>query len=500
MNKTKILHISLICIGIVFVLLGCFHESLWFDESYSVAISENYSFNEIWEIGGNDVHPVLYYWLLRIVGTLTGNSILAFRLFSVLAVAILGIIGYTHIRKDFGEKAGLVFSLLAFFIPTNVIYAGEIRMYTWGMLFVTIMAIYAYRIYLDGSKYKNWIIFAIFSLASAYTHYYGLMAAGIINLILLSIFIVKAVKQKKWTGELTKFIIQAIIQIVLYLPWIVSLFLQMKQVESGFWIQKKAFFDMAFDIFLFQFTGNLDANEYISNNIGIFYGMAVIGTITYILGKNRAKIKEVINIPIIASIIYILVIIGATVVSEKMNRSILYPRYMLITTGFLLIAISYIFGKYGSKKTILFFTIITVAIATMINYNIITTNYDLSNIEPIQYLKENMQEGDIFVFGNEGSGFIIATIFPQYDSYFYDAQGWNTEAAYRAFGKNFHTVYNLDFLENYKGRIWFINTTHYSLTEDALKKYNDISVLQKQKYEIKYKGYQYTFSLVQKGE
>ena len=59
-NKTKIIHIIVIILGIIFISLCAFHTSLWFDESYSVAIAKH-SFSEIWTITGNDVHPALYY-------------------------------------------------------------------------------------------------------------------------------------------------------------------------------------------------------------------------------------------------------------------------------------------------------------------------------------------------------------------------------------------------------------------------------------------------------
>ena len=147
---------------------------MWFDESYSVAISNNHSFAEIWSIGGHDVHPVFYYWMLKIVSLIFGNKILCYRLLSVLSIALLGILGYTHIRKDFGEKVGAVFSLLVYTFPLNSVYAVEVRMYGWAMFFVMVMAIYAYRIFvnkkvlienkLEKTDIKNWIIFGIFSL------------------------------------------------------------------------------------------------------------------------------------------------------------------------------------------------------------------------------------------------------------------------------------------------------------------------------------------------
>src|SRR5574344_778016 len=167
-KKNKIIHLAIIILGICFVAVGAFHSNLWFDETYSVAIAKH-SFYDIWRIGGNDVHPILYYWMLKIIGMATGYNVMAYRLFSVVGISILGILGFTHIRKDFGEKTGMFFSFFTFFLPVMHVYAAEIRMYAWAAVFVTITAIYAYRL-IKNNCVKNWIIFGIFSLCSLYTH------------------------------------------------------------------------------------------------------------------------------------------------------------------------------------------------------------------------------------------------------------------------------------------------------------------------------------------
>ena len=202
-DKIKCTHILIIVIGIIFLALSNFQSSIWFDESYSVAISAH-SFADIWSIGGHDVHPVLYYWILHIIRYFFGNEIIAYRLFSVLVISILGILGYTHIRKDFGEKVGLIFSFLSYFLPITLVYSGEIRMYALAMLLTTLTAIYAYRIYKnsDGKNTKNWVLFFIFSLSSAYTHYYSLAASTIINIMLLIFLVRKSVKAKKYVLNL----------------------------------------------------------------------------------------------------------------------------------------------------------------------------------------------------------------------------------------------------------------------------------------------------------
>ena len=497
--KMKYIHIAIIILGIIFIALAAFHSNLWFDESYSVAISNNHTFGEIWSIGGYDVHPILYYWILKIVSLIFGNNILAFRLVSVIAISILGILGYTHIRKDFGEKVGLLFSFFVYFLPINVVYASEIRMYGIGMLFVTIMSIYAYRIYKGNGSIKNWIIFAIFSLASAYTHYYGLMAAGIIN-ILLFIFLLKiAIKEKKFTKDLTKFIVQGVIEIILYIPWVVALLTQMKQVSDEFWIGLE-FPGTLIEMFTFQFTGNLGDTIHINNWIAIIYGLIITIYVIYLICKNRKSENKIDTSPAIKAIaIYGTVILGAIVVSLILWRPIIYARYLLLITGLFIFFLSFIMEKLGNRKMNLVIYILTVIIATVVNINMIQTNYDSSNMEPINYLKENVQEGDIFVYGNEGSGFVISANFPEYTQYFYDGQHWNVEEAYKAYGPNMTTVYSLDCLDNYEGRIWFVNAGGYGLLEEAQNKYGDqIKVISKQGYSVEYQKYQYTFALAEK--
>lgn len=69
-------------------------------------------------------------------------------------------------------------------MPSSIIYANQIRMYSWAALILTLFFIYAYRIYNGKNALRNWICFGFFSLSSIYIHYYGLMAAGITNVIL----------------------------------------------------------------------------------------------------------------------------------------------------------------------------------------------------------------------------------------------------------------------------------------------------------------------------
>ena len=63
-------HLNKINIGLIVLiaiapLLLCFNSSLWFDEAYSVGIAKQ-PWGNLFISTINDVHPILYYVLLRI--------------------------------------------------------------------------------------------------------------------------------------------------------------------------------------------------------------------------------------------------------------------------------------------------------------------------------------------------------------------------------------------------------------------------------------------------
>ncbi len=503
--NNKYLHIAIIVIGIIFISLGAFHTNLWFDGSYSVGMA-NHSFEEIWTIGSHDVHPVLYYWILRIAGTLTGGGILTYRLVSIIPLAILGILGFTHIKKDFGEKVGMIFSFLVFFLPINVVYATEIRMYTWAMLFVTVMGLYAYRILKNGDI-KNWSIFAIFSLMSAYTHYYGLMAAGIINAVLFIYFIVKLIKskenKKEYVHNLIKFSIQAIVQIILYIPWLFAFLEQFNSVSNGFWINVNI--GTLLEIFEFQFTGIIQGSE----NIELILSSVAFGAILliYIITLARKYKKENgkydIKPALMAIGVYIAIIVAAGIISI-VKAPILYARYMLNVTGLFMFFMAYIMSKEKNQYRTVAICALIVIVSVFMNFDRIVENYDPSNIEVDKFISEKIKEDDIIIYGNNqggfGSGFVISVKYRDNKQYFYNKEKWNVEEAYKAYGPNMQTVESLDCLKDYTGRIWIVEANSFVMLEEEFPNagYEDIEVLEKRQFDTSYNSYQYAIALVQK--
>lgn len=495
-NKKKI-HIGIIIVGITFILISAFHADIWFDESYSVAIAKHNIF-DIWNITGNDVHPALYYWMLHFVYLIFGNNVIAFRLFSVLAIVILGILGFTHIRKDFGEKVGILFSFLTYFLPVMCTYSQEIRMYSWSCLIVSVMAIYAYRFYKsiknnDNKKIKNLIIFGIFSIASCYIHYYALVTACLINLILLIYVIVNRKKDKK---ALISFLILAVVQIILYIPWLVYLVGQMKHVEGGFWIVVGPI-NTTVEVLSFQFRRQLDTifEFNIQTIVALIASLAMyvyIGYRVYTTKKEKQDIKPA----LLSGFVYIGVIV--IMLAASIITPILFSRYLMVMTGLYIFTLAFIISKEKKKwVTILICTIILI-LGIISNTTNVSINYDKSNMKQIEYIKENIQENDIIVYSNIGNGGVIAAFFPENKQYFYNGQHWDVEEAYKAYGPGMETIYDYnDILKNYHGRIWLIDSEYMGLWDEFPKE--GITILKDAKrFDTKYQNYIYNIMLLEK--
>lgn len=245
-KQLRTAHLLLLCIGGVFLLSCTLHQNLWFDETYSVALART-DFSGLIQYASADVHPLFYYILLKLWSVIAGTSILSLRLFSVVGAQALAVLGITHIRRDFGARTGFWYSFIIYALPAVVRYAGEIRMYTWLPFFATLTAIYAYRLY-QTQKPKDYILFVLMSLCTAYTHYFGLVFVCLVN-ALLFFSILLGRKKKRF------YLLAALLQLICYIPGFLILQQQLQSVKTGYWIEIQ-YPQVLFDTLAFFFFGD----------------------------------------------------------------------------------------------------------------------------------------------------------------------------------------------------------------------------------------------------
>ena len=481
-------HLILIVFGIIFISLSAFHTNMWFDEAYSVGIARQ-TFADIWNFGGHDVHPVLYYWVLRIVYLIFGQSLIAYRILSVIPIAIMIILGYTHIRKDFGEKVGFIFSFIAVFLPEMTTYAVEIRMYSWAILAVTVLAIYAYRLSKEDNT-KNWIIFFISSLCSIYLHYYGLMAAGLINVLLL----IHLIRNKRKKGLI--FIISfGVVQALAYLPWLMYLASQMKVVSNGFWIGF-TFPKTLMELISSQLAGYIRTDDYRELSAVTVLALelfAYLGYKAYKLSKEKEDLKPF----KLAVGLYLAVIAAAIVITVILKSSVLYYRYLFVITGLYIFAISFILGKEKNKVAVVSILSVIAILGIYNNYTLIRDNYSSTNAGPINYMEENIKDTDTVVYTDCGVGSVAANHCLESQVYFYNKDNWGVQEAYKAFGPNYETVITDDFIKNCGDRVWVIDNAYGSAAKDVFGD-TDYKVVSEEKFYTSFHNYNWTITLLEK--
>lgn len=444
----KLIHKLIVALTCILPLLAVFNENLWFDEAYSVGlVHQNWS--GLLNAAINDVHPVLYYILLKLFTMVLGNSMIVFRIFSLLPIVILSILSFTHIRKEFGEKVGLYFAVILCFLPITIHYATQIRMYTWALLFVSITAFYAYKAFKD-TKTKDWIIFAIFSLASAYTHYFGLFTIGIINLVLLY-YVIKYKKEllKKW------FLFGAI-QIVAYLPGLFIFFKQSMRVAGGFWISV-TYPDIIMQIVEFFFKDNITIG--IASIFGVFIFI-------YVLLKMHTQYladKKKIQPAVISLCVCGLVILATLAIS--LIRPIFIPRYMIPMAGIAIFAFAYVLSLEDRTwiKGIIIGGLVVLSVYN--GYLYLEKSYSEENKKPIEFIKSEIQPNDIFIYTNINNGSLTSLEFTDHKQYFYNKDHWTVQDAYGAFLPQMECIEDLKTIEEFSGRIWVIDASDTNVYE-----------------------------------
>lgn len=155
------------------------HESLWLDETLSIAfVTRRYTTLELLiELPITDPHPPLYYLLLDGWVGIFGTSEAAVRLLSALFGIAAVILIYTLGAKMSGREAGIVAAMLLGFSPFHIYYSQEARMYT--LLAVLTLASYYLFVDLldtDGNPNRRTIaVYVAVTVLMGYTHVYGFL-------------------------------------------------------------------------------------------------------------------------------------------------------------------------------------------------------------------------------------------------------------------------------------------------------------------------------------
>lgn len=215
---------------------------LWGDEAFSANTAKKSMSGILQVLYYWDNHPPLYYYWLKLFGTLFGFTIPVFHLASLVPFMMGIVLALTVIRKRFGMLSAAFFVMISGLGASCLEYNLEVRMYALAFLGVMGCFYCSYRVIADGSR-KTWIGMVLWALGAAYAHYYALVAVGI-----MMFFTGVAV----WTKYRGKTWIKGVLAIVAFLigyaPWLYFFYAGLKNVSRGWWMTEILGLDQSLEI------------------------------------------------------------------------------------------------------------------------------------------------------------------------------------------------------------------------------------------------------------
>ncbi len=328
--------------------------ALWHDEAFS-ALYLRYSWGEMMHRIGLDVHPPLYYWVLKLWSVVFGDGLLALRSLSIFFGILTIYAGFLFVRKAFGnEKLAIIAALFIAINPFQIQYALEARMYTMGTFLILISSWLLLKA-LEENKYKYWICFALAAAAGLYTHYFMIFSIAAQGLYVIYVLIQNRTFNYKAIGS---FVLAGI----LYLPWVPQFLIQIKRVDQAFWITPPDRWSIPATIFKMAFGGQ--GNDHTTL---VFATLAAIIIIFFFFKETKPPIKWLIILSIAVPFVL--------AVAMTIKQAIYQDRYFVFTSLFFIILVAssmFLLPKYTTRRA-------ATAIFTIISLILFFKNW--SNLE-----------------------------------------------------------------------------------------------------------------------
>jgi len=321
--------------------------SLWHDESFS-ALLIRYPLGEMIQRIALDVHPPLYYLLLRAWDFILGDSLFSLRLFSAFFGILTVYFAYLFTKAAFkNERLALISALLIAINPFQIQYSVEARMYTLGT-FLIVFSSWLLVKAMESKQSKWWLAYGIGAALALYTHYYlifSVAAQAIFILVLvwndyrsnLAAGIRNPITILKTDKNLRGAVLAYLAAFVAFLPWIGIFLKQLGQVEANYWIPKMDIYSIPNTIW--RLFGGSNVN--ISNNGNINNAMLVIILLlfaTIIILVYKREPNQYKHLVISSFLIPFILAIGLS-----FQRSLYLDRYFVFAGLFYLIIFAILF-------------------------------------------------------------------------------------------------------------------------------------------------------------
>ncbi|MGA3118890.1 MAG: glycosyltransferase family 39 protein [Syntrophobacteraceae bacterium] len=433
--------------ALVYFIWGNTHEGIWLDESFSAAFTNRPLPDILGAIKTYDSHPPLYYLALGIFRKIFGNSLSVLRAFSALGTVSMLALGAGPIRRAFGAGGGIIFAVLVFAAPFNLVYAQEARMYSWAAFSVTACIAYGY-LAIEKGKTSDWAKFGILAVCAAYTHYCALLAVTIAGL-LMAIWITAKKRER-----LAPFLLTAAAALFLFLPWLRFPLGTLRHGSSISWIPKLTW-DIVVNVLEHPFGYKFSVNnppQALITFLWIFV-MALWGIYTGI-----SKRKKEVEVSALALLTYA-INVGFLIIASIIYRPLLTERYIVPILGLLLLSAAYawtLLPVRGQALSCLLLLLLCLPQAVAIRRQ----QFNGPMNEASKYINSDLRPGDVFLHNDWHTMGTFSFSFPNNKHFVYCLDSGNRENYEDpVFGHNVMSGPDLEGFIKGKKNIWLVGRT-----------------------------------------
>ncbi len=328
-------------------------REFWYDEAFT-GILVRQPWKEMIQMIKSDIHPPLYYILLKAWSTIFGYGAFALRAFSISAnIAHLGIF-YIFLKKYcIDKKFALIAAMLFAINPFLIAYSAEARMYSLFAL-LYFCAFYFFIKAMHEKKNMYWIFFSILYALCLYTHYMAIV--GILP------FFIYIIIEKNRLKNATKCIASFFGIFFLYYPWLTTFFTHFNKDENGlYWIPEANIQSFVKTFFVFFFglkSGEAGVSQiqdyfFFNNNI-LFIFLAALHIVAFAIFFSRIKKSARVTIFFVFSYCAVFIVFA---ISKLKNLHIYNDRYLIAFTPFAIIFLWRVLYKNMDRK--IFFGILS---------------------------------------------------------------------------------------------------------------------------------------------
>ncbi|MHB9293386.1 hypothetical protein Holit_02507 [Hollandina sp. SP2] len=379
------------------IFLAASNKSIWVDEAYSLAPIKH-SWKEILLYEKADVHPPLFFLFEKAWSLIFGDGIFAMKCLSILPVVVTMLVTTWFLRKEFSDKAAVLFLLCFIASETMVHYSIEIRMYSWALCFITLAALCGWFIIKRGTAIW-WGLFILCAEAAAYTHYYAAAIAAIGYAGLL-FYILKYDRKNTM-----KALVSALAGVLVYLPWLPTAINSFTRASENFWIPPLQIRDIIGYGYMVFAAGNRIVAL-------VFLGLFFLVFCRFMIEKNKTK-QDGFAFGGLSCII-LLAVIGILI--ALFIRPLLQARYLFPGCGLVWLFFAIEGASIKRKRVFVFLWVCLLAVGIITwsssIYKERKEHQDFMRF--YTYMSEQIQPDDIFIFPQESTHLpnISAYLFP----------------------------------------------------------------------------------------